>query len=153
MAVIKTTKKEKAQKKTGKKTWTDVLKKVPIRVIGSQGYMLINVDRPEILKQLEVAPVDVTVQDGVVLFNLSRYCRAAMDGVETDVNTLAVKGYANVKLRLADYDFKYKGKNGHTTKLEVIGMAIIKSTPISDALEDLMGDEDEGEVNLDDLPF
>ena len=153
MAIIKTTKKDKTEKKTTTKSWTDVLKKVPIRVIGSQGYMLVNVDRPEVVKQLEAAPVDVTVQDGVVLFNLSRFCRAALEGVETDVNTLAVKGYANVKLRLADYDYKYKGKTGHTTKLEVIGMAIIKSTPISDALEDLMVDEDEADVDLDDLPF
>lgn len=152
MAIIKTTKKDKTEKKTTN-SWTDVLKKVPIRVIGSQGYMLINVDRPEIVKQLEAAPVDVTVQDGVVLFNLSRFCRAALEGVETDVNTLAVKGYANVKLRLADYDYTYKGKKGHTSKLEVIGMAIIKSTPISDALEDLMVDEDEADVDLDDLPF
>lgn len=152
MAIIKTTKKDKTEKKQAN-SWTDVLKKVPIRVIGSQGYMLINVDRPEIVKQLEAAPIDVTVQDGVVLFNLSRFCRAALEGVETDVNTLAVKGYANVKLRLADYDYTYKGKKGHTSKLEVIGMAIIKSTPISDALEDLMLDEDEADVDLDDLPF
>lgn len=152
MAIIKTTKKDKTEKKHTN-SWTDVLKKVPIRVIGSQGYMLINVDRPEVVKQLEAAPVDVTVQDGVVLFNLSRFCRAAVEGVETDVNTLAVKGYANVKLRLADYDYTYKGKKGHTSKLEVIGMAIIKSTPISDALEDLMIDEDEADVDLDDLPF
>lgn len=152
MAIIKTTKKDKTEKKHTN-SWTDVLKKVPIRVIGSQGYMLINVDRPEVVKQLEAAPVDVTVQDGVVLFNLSRFCRAAVEGVETDVNTLAVKGYANVKLRLADYDYTYKGKKGHTSKLEVIGMAIIKSTPISDALEDLMVDEDEADVDLDDLPF
>ena len=148
--IIKTKDKKKDEKKVA--TWTAVLKKVPIRVIGSQGYMLVNIEDDDVVKTLEAAPVDVTVQDDVVLFNLSRFCRAAVEGVETDVNQLAVKGYANIKLRLADYDYTYKGKKGHTSKLEVIGMAILKASPISDSLEDLMTDDDD-EVDLDDLPF
>lgn len=146
--------KEKDKTKTPKTmgAWTGVLKHVPVKLIGKNGFALIVVDEGAV-DALEAAPVDVVVQDGVTLINLSKYCRCAVDGTEVeDVTEIMRQGIANVKVRHADYDYTYKGKKGHTSKLEVIGIAFIKSQPIDNVLSELAFDDDD-DVNIDDLPF
>ena len=77
-------------------------------------------------------PCDVVTQDGKTLLELSRYARIELpDGTRWDADDEAVNGsgMANIKLRHAEYDWTYKRKTGHTSKLEVIGVRFLDFAP------------------------
>lgn len=70
-------------------------------------------------------PCDVVTQDGKTLVELSRFARVELpDGTRWGADDEAVNGsgMANIKFRHAEYDWTYKCKKGHTSKLEVIGV-------------------------------
>lgn len=154
MAIIYKEKKERNENE-GKKAWTGVLSAVPVRLFGADKYALIALDE-DAKAVLEGAPIDVTVQDDKAIFNCSKFARCALGNDEVDIFTQSVKGVANVKLRHADFDYKYKGKTGHSSKLEISGIRFIVWEPAADVLKELdFGTEgvDVSDVNLDDLPF
>lgn len=70
-------------------------------------------------------PCDVVTQDGKTLVELSRFARVELpDGTRWggDDPEVSGSGMANIKLRHAEYDWTYKRKTGHTSKLEIIGV-------------------------------
>lgn len=76
-------------------------------------------------------PCDVITQDGKTLVELSRFARVELpDGTRWSADEEAVNGsgHANVKFRHAEYDWTYKRKTGHTSKLEVIGVRFMDFT-------------------------
>ena len=148
MAIIRQTKETKA-KKSGKAAWTCVLKRVPVKANTRDGYVLIGVDE-KTEKVLEGAPIDVVVKDNVILVNTSRYCEYAISGEQVDDDAAGGKGWANVKLKHASYDYSYKGRKGHTDKLEVVAINYVTYEAWG-GLGELLDDDDGSD--LGDLPF
>ena len=154
MAIIKT-KVENANTENKKpRAWSVVLKHVPVKLFVRDGYALVGIDDNK-AEQLNDAPVDIELRNGVALFTTSKYCRYEITGEEVDESDCAGKGWANIKLRHADYDYHYKGKRGHTSKIELLGVNFLtfeafEASGLSDDLSDAGYDGDEID---EDLPF
>lgn len=73
-------------------------------------------------------------------FTVSKYAKAKVaEGVDPDTIELTGTGLASVKLEACEYDWKYKGKEGHTKKWQVIG--ILHKEPLTSG--ELEGLEDD----------
>lgn len=125
------------------------LKHLAVSLNADRGFALINLD-DESREAMEPAGIDLEEQDGVVLINTSKYLRMAISGEEID-EIASGKGWANVKLRVADYDWTYKKKTGHTRKWELLGVNFLTWSAY-DPLSDL-NDDDSDVDDLGDLPF
>jgi hypothetical protein len=149
MAIIRT--KENKQAKTEKpRAWSCVLKRVPVKLFSRNGYVLVKLNG-DAASKLEDAPVDVELRDDVALFNLSRFLRCEISGDEVEPEDANGSGWANIKLRHAEYDYRRNGKKGHTSKLELIGINFITFTAWSN--DDYELDADGDDLADVDLPF
>lgn len=73
-------------------------------------------------------------------FTISKYAKAKVaEGVDQDTINQTGTGLASVKLEACEYDWKYKGKEGHTKKWQVIG--ILHKEPLTSG--ELEGLEDD----------
>lgn len=124
------------------------LKHVAVSMNAERGFALVNLN-DEAREAMEPADIELEEQDGVVLINTSKYLRMAISGEAID-EVASGKGWANVKLRVADYDWTYKKKSGHTRKWELIGVNFLTWT-VYDPISDLNDDSDADD--FDGLPF
>ena len=131
--------------------WTLILKHVGAKVFAGRSYVLLALNEEQ-QKQIEAeSPVEVEIRDGVMLANISKYAKFAISGDVVDQDAAAGRGWANVKLRYASYDYTYKGKKGHTEKLELLGLRF-STFEAYDELTGLDDDSDDG-LGDDELPF
>lgn len=163
MAIINTKRDRKEGSKTTAPIYSVVLKHVPIRITTNNSYVLVSLadcDKQD-LEELDKAPVNIEAQDGVALFNISRYCKIKLDDGklldgQDDVsdNPVTGSGIANIKLRHASYDWTHNKRKGHTDKLEVIGIKLLSFVPYAGDMDDLDFDDDDNvDVDPDDLPL
>lgn len=149
MAIIRTQEDKKA-KADKPRAWSCVLKRVPVKLFTNDGYALVKLNG-EATEKLEGAPVDVELRDDVALFNTSRYTRYEISGEAVEAEDANGSGWANIKLRHAEYDYRFKGKKGHASKLELIGINFVTFSAYASSDKEL---EDDGDDMTDvDLPF
>lgn len=164
MAIKNKSRKEESKPTTP--TYISVLRHVPIRITTNNSYVLVRLAdcNEQDLKELEKAPIDIEVQDGVALFNISRYCKikledgSLLDGQRDIINNpITGSGIANIKLRHASYDWEHNRRRGHTDKLEVMGIKLLSFVPYvghTNDMEDLDFDDDDNvNVDPDELPL
>lgn len=81
-----------------------------------------------------------TPETSDLCFTISKYAKAKVaEGVDQDTINQTGTGLASVKLEACEYDWKYKGKEGHTKKWQVIG--ILHKEPLTSG--ELEGLEDD----------
>lgn len=149
MAQNKRTQENTAEEKAPR--WVKVLKHVAVRVFFDQTYVLVKLTDEQMAELDAESPVEIEYRDGVMLLNISRFAKFAVLDEVLDQADCAGKGWANIKIRHAEYDYTYKGKRGHTSKLELIGCRFL-TLEKGDALSGL-ADDDEDPTDLEDLPF
>lgn len=150
MSTIKTNTKKTEKVEEQPRGWSKIIKHVATRVYSDRNYVLIHLTDEQI-EELADAPILPEIREGVMLVNISRFCKFGVAGDLVDQDNAGGKGWANVKLRYASYDYKYKGRTGHTEKLELTGINFLTFESF-DGLEGLTDGLDELDDD-EDLPF
>lgn len=62
-------------------------------------------------------------ETGDLCFTISKFAKSKVaEGVDPDTTDQTGTGLASIKLETCEYDWKYKGKEGHTKKWQAIGI-------------------------------
>lgn len=104
-----------------------------------EGDYIVVMDVPEDI-QAKLSAWCETPKTSDLCFTISKYAKAGVaEGVDPDTTELTGTGLASIKLEACEYDWKYKGKEGHTKKWQVIG--ILHKEPLTSG--ELEGLEDD----------
>ena len=128
-----------------------MIKHVAVKLFADSEFALVKLN-DDAAETLEGAPVDVELRDGVALFPLSKFLRCEIEGDPVDVGDANGSGWANIKIRHAEYDYVFKKKKGHTSKLELLGINFLTFKAYEDSTE-LADSEDDEILDGVDLPF